>query len=259
MRTISILLLVLAAITSAPAQPKAEPSFEVASIKLSPPPLQGRALVGMRGGPGSSDPLHATFSRYRLSTLISIAYELYGYQLDGRDPRLEQEFDINVGIPAGATRNQLPIMIRTLLNERFHLRVHREKKMIDVYDLVQAKGGHRLKPPSAPGEIRPGQTVQTCNSAGCRMQQVGQSLDPVINQLSVGLNAPIKDATGLAGQKFDYVLSWGASSTVPNRPIDAPPPLATAIDDQLGLRVERSKGEVDVLIVDSVDTQPTEN
>jgi uncharacterized protein (TIGR03435 family) len=262
--------------TSMFGQAPVQPAFEVASIKLSPPPDGGRAFSGIRGGPGSDDPLHATFTRMRLGGIISYAYDLKPYEFDQTDPRYRlDDFDISVTIPENTTREQFRLMLRTLLAERFHLRIHREKKSADVFDLVQARGGHKLHPPTTPGEpkpmgtfekdeenlpkLPPGVSTQVCAFGGCRLQQIGTTLSFLVLILSADLRAPVIDATGLAGQKFDYSVGYGPSDATPNRPLDAPPPLATAINDQLGLRLERRKGEVDVLIVDSVDRQPTEN
>jgi uncharacterized protein (TIGR03435 family) len=165
-------------------------------------------------------------------------------------------------------------MLRVLLAERFHLRAHWEKKTSDVFELVQAKGGHKLKPPSNPGDaksvgnglddqnlpkIPPGVSGQVCVIAGCRIQQINENLERLVVLLAANVNAPVRDATGLTSQKFDYSVSWGSATASSNAPVDALPPLATAINEQLGLRLERGKGEIDVLVVDSVDRQPTEN
>lgn len=108
-------------------------------------------------------------------------------------------------------------------------------------------------------KLPPGISTQVCAFDGCRLQQIGSTLSFLVLILSADLRAPVIDATGLAGQKFDYSIGYGPSEATANRPLDAPPPLVTAISDQLGLRLERRKGEVDVLIVDSVDRKPTDN
>jgi len=231
--------------------------------------------TGIDGGPGTKDPSRATFTRFRLASLISYAYDLKLYQSDYRDSRLQDEYEVAVVLPEGSTKEQFHAVLRDLLTERFHLRVHWEQKPSDVYDLIQAKGGHKLKPPTPPGEttgfsgmpekdadnlpkIPPGQSMQVCAYGGCRMQWYSDNLDRIRLILSSELNAPINDATGLTGV-FNYVLSYGPPATQPNRPDDAPPPLIDAVADQLGLRIEKRKGEITFLIVDSVDKTPTEN
>jgi uncharacterized protein (TIGR03435 family) len=275
MRVATVLPLLLTGILSAHAQSsKVDPAFDVASIKVSPP-REGRGFVGITGGPGSEDPRHAVFVRYRLRGLVTYAYGLKIHQWNGVDASLLQnEFDVHVSVPEGATREQLPAMMRTLLAERFHLRVHTEKKDADVYLLVQAKKGHKLKPSVISGDttplvdarkdaksvpkIPPGLSTSVCSTAVCRMQQVGKTLAPVIAQIAAELEAPVRDATGLTG-KFDYVLSWALPVSLRELPDDAPPPLRTAITEQLGLRLEQRNGAEEVLIIDSVDPRPTEN
>src|SRR5262245_14475579 len=122
--------------TSAP-----RPEFEVASIKASPPP-DGRGMrIGVNGGPGSGDPGRWSTENMSLSNLVTYAYDLKRHEYQGLSWMDKARFDIQAKVSAGATKDDLKLMVRAMLEERFKLAFHREKKEMAGFELVVAKGG----------------------------------------------------------------------------------------------------------------------
>jgi uncharacterized protein (TIGR03435 family) len=213
-------------------EPKLE--FEVASIKPAPPP-DGRGMrVGSRGGPGSKDPGLYTCENCSLSDLVSNAYSLQRYQLTGGPSWMGNErFMISAKIPEGATKEQFRLMQQSLLADRFGLKFHWEKKEMQLYEMVVAKGGIKMKeaaaeepaaadaaprPAGAPGPPkldkdgfpilppgRGGMMIMTQGRARSRNSEV--TMESLAGMLAGQLNKPVIDATGLKG-KYDYTLSW---------------------------------------------------
>jgi uncharacterized protein (TIGR03435 family) len=134
------------------ATPKLE--FEVATIKPAAPPnpqmiLAGKVHLGMTIDGGRVD-----FGFLSLADLIPIAYRVKPYQVSGPDGLAQTRFDIQAKIPDGASKDNVPDMLQSLLADRFKLAMHRENREHAVYALVVAKGGLKMKPaveePEAP-------------------------------------------------------------------------------------------------------------
>src|SRR5579872_1747033 len=134
----------------AAAQPADKLSFEVATVKLSAGPavstVNGRTMTsfGTKGGPGTNDPTRWTCTYCDIANLLPRAYGVQSYQLTFPSWMNSEHYDISANVPAGATREQLQIMIRNLLEERFQFKLHRESKDIAGYDLVIGKNGPKL-------------------------------------------------------------------------------------------------------------------
>src|SRR5579862_6624980 len=160
----------VAVFAQAPATPPL--AFEVASIKpagpLDPTAIaQGKIHIGMKVDGAICD-----IGSFSLKDLIRTAYEVKDYQITGADslgsPLDAQRFNIQATMPEGATEKQVPQMLQTLLADRFKLVVHRETRDHQVYALVVAKGGPKMKeaepdPPPAepaaePAEPKKGET-----------------------------------------------------------------------------------------------------
>src|SRR5580698_8560874 len=135
----------LAALTAWGQSPS--PTFEVASVKPSAPmsPNGGRFIVGgNRGGVGAKDPTRYTCNNCTLMMLLSQAYDVKSYQLTAPGWMNSDRFDISAKIPEGTTKEQVMVMVQNLLIERFQMAIHRDKKEMQGYDLVVAKGGPKL-------------------------------------------------------------------------------------------------------------------
>jgi len=135
-------------------------TFEVASIKVSPPPQAITGSGGMRvaqrigctGGPGTPSPGQFTCTNANITVLIREAFTLKNYQVPNFTVTDGNRYDINAKIPAGSTKEQVRAMLQNLLTERFKLTYHFDKKELQVYDLVVGKNGVKMKPspPEAP-------------------------------------------------------------------------------------------------------------
>ena len=127
-------------------------TFEVASVKPAAPPTPGRMMMGIRGGPGTSDPGQATFSNVTQRMLLAEAYGVQDYQISGPGWLDTERYEIVAKVPKGATKEQYRVMLQNLLAERFHLTLHHETKELPRYELVVAKGGPKLKEAAAPAQ-----------------------------------------------------------------------------------------------------------
>src|SRR5579872_6062128 len=124
-------------------------TFEVATVKPaalpSAPDGQHRIRFGSQGGPGTSDPGQISYSFLSLRNLLAQAFDLKTFQISGPDWLDSERFDIVAKVPKGATKGDVPVMLRNLLRERFQLTFHRDKKDLPVYALVAGKSGPKMK------------------------------------------------------------------------------------------------------------------
>lgn len=178
--------------------------------------------------------------------------------------------DPDVNAMKNLTREQRGAMILALLQDRFHLRAHIEVKTLPVYDLVLAKGGSKLKensgfptpapetpvPGNPPANMKPG-SMWMSNS---QMTAVGVPISNLSQSLAFRVQRNVIDKTGLTG-KYDFTLKWRPTELEGKANANADdnsPDLFTALQEQLGLKLEPSKGPVDTLVIDHVE-MPTEN
>jgi uncharacterized protein (TIGR03435 family) len=173
-----------------------------------------------------------------LRQIIMWAYDLSADQISG-PPWLETEhFDIVAKTASGSPK---PVMMQALLADRFKLAAHTETKEFQVYALVVAQNGPKMKK-AAPGD-------DDMNSSSGHATAHSVTMDHLAAFLSrprMGLGRPVVDKTGLAGV-FDFTLSW------------TPEAIFTAIEEQLGLKLEPQKAPIEILIVDHAEKIPTEN
>ena len=271
----------------------AKPVFEVASIKrcrddVLPP--------GGRGGGGSS--FSPGRMNLRCQTLTSFIFAAYVVFANGRAANLSpfvpiegspawigsERYDIN----AKAEGNPSPEMmygpmLQALLEDRFKLRIRREIREVPAYALTVAKSGLKLhhfkegsctprppldvtKPLVPPPPLAPGERY--CVSAGRReglnlvLEFEGISLDEFCKALLRGSGRPVINKTGITG-KFDFHLEYAPDETTPTLPPDdssvpTAPSIFTAIQQQLGLKLEPTKGPRDFLVIDHIE-RPSAN
>jgi uncharacterized protein (TIGR03435 family) len=274
---------------AASAQPSQPPAFEVASVKILPAQT-GRG--SMRGGPGTADPGRISFTNVTLYNGILRAYDLKGFQLSAPDWLSSQRYDITAQVPSGASKEQCNRMLQTLLNERFHIVLHHETKELQGFDLVAGRGGSKLKPssesgaapslaPSVQPKIDSDGYPQLAGPGLVMMEGVktgsvivfltarAQPLTALVELLSREFQMPISDRTGLQGN-FDFKLEFAPRppGALPSPPSPERPPsveddgaanLTTAVQQQLGLRLNSRKVPTDVVVIDRADKVPTEN
>jgi uncharacterized protein (TIGR03435 family) len=296
--TPGILLILLSTGTAMAQSPDSEMTFEVASIKQSPPRNGGMMRVGCDGGPGSKDPGRITCTNINIANVVLMAYGISHFQLSGLSTSDQDRFEFAVKLPEGATKEQVKVMWQNLLRERFKVVVHRETRDTQVLDLVVAKGGLKAKestPPPPPDpdaptppppaakftldkdgfpELPPGRGPGMIMMNGkARWRASEATIEQVASMLAAQLGQPVHDATGLTG-KYDFSLFWATESSgarpaggaiVSGSPISAlsdsegGPTLQSAIQGQLGLKLEQKKGTIEMLIVDHAEKMPTDN
>jgi uncharacterized protein (TIGR03435 family) len=267
------------------------PQFEVASIK---PSAEQTANGGVTAG------ARITGSQMRMIGLtvkdyVAMAYGLRGPQVIAPEQLVAQRFDISANMPDGSTREQLPAMVKDLLEKRFQLKAHIEKREFPVYALTVGRNGLKIKE-SAPDTTAPGATGAinvggSGSAAGVNLDLGGgTSFSLADNKISAKnitmaqlaetltrfADRDVTDATGLTG-RYDFVVTLtpeeyqatlirsaiNAGVVLPPQArllLDAGPsnPLAPALD-QTGLAFESRRAPLDVVVVDSIAKAPTEN
>ena len=208
----------------------AQSSFDVVSIKPSPPDATGRSLTNRPGAGLAAE--NAT-----LKMLVYQAYQVMPYQVTGGPDWISSDgFDIEAkaGNPK-ATPEQFREMMRRFLADRFQLQVHRDTKELPVYTLAAAKGGAKLKEAAAGS----GETGVR-NLGGGHMTGVRATMPMLANTLTRVLQRKVVDETGLTGA-YTFKLEFP----------DDGPTIFTALQEQLGLTLKAGRGPVEVLVVDS--------
>lgn len=272
-------LLVIAPVFSARAQapiveePNYTPTltFDVASIRLAPPP-DASFHVSVSSPPHSSR-FEAT--NLPIKALLQIAYGFDAPVVDAPDWVANTFYDIQARSDEAAdarlaklTSNEVRLekrnAIRVLLAQRFGLKTHLETRNTAVFYLVVDKGGIKMKaapPPAPPADgdgpaPPPPSDVQAHGSQhGLEFDGSNASMRAISGALSAMVEAPVIDKTGLTGT-YNYTLQFGREWS--ERDPDSWPSIFTAVQEQLGLKLEAAHETVPNLVVDHI-TKPTEN
>ena len=274
------------------AQNSPRPEFEVASIRSSGDVTQGQVTAGVR-----IDGAQVRWAALTLKDYIGAAYRVRVYQISAPDWVSSDRFDIAATIPAGNKQDQLPEMMQALLEERFGLKLHREKKEFSVYVLEVAKNGLKMQesapdPSAENADPRAGVTVAGTGSAQGISVNLGRgasysfgnnrfeakklTMQALAGNLERFVDRPIVDMTGLNGA-YDFALdvtpedyqnmlihaAVAAGVVLPPqalRLLDVGPP-ASLFDalQKLGLRLDARKAPLDLLVIDEARKNPTEN
>jgi bla regulator protein blaR1 len=243
----------------APMAANANPNFEVATIKPSKPDQPGK-LFGVRGD-------RIMTINTTLSDLITFAYSLQAKQIIGGPDWIKTEkFDINgqPDIPGQPNTQQLRSMFQKLMADRFQLKFHKETREMPAYVLTVAKNGPKMTKSTADANALPSLLFR---GLGVLPVQ-NATMDDFCHVMQAAvLDRPVVDQTGLIG-RWNFLLKWtpdesqfdgmGIKVPPPSDAVDAPPPLFTAIQDQIGLKLEAGKAQVEVLVLDHVE-QPSAN
>jgi len=233
-------------------QDQPPPEFEVASVKVVDLAKLGNA-ISMNIGTVQRE--QVTFGNATLNDCIRFAYGMASdAQIAGPDWIKSKEYlyDIVAKGAAGSSREQLQRMTQTLLAERFSLVTHREQKEMSYLALVIAKNGPKIKLlKEVPDGFR-GTTYGGRINSVLPMPMLAYLLSRFETE------RPIIDSTGLNGL-YEVKLEWTLARQLQNADSPPGPSLFTAIDEQLGLKLEARKGPVEILVVDSAEKVPTEN
>jgi uncharacterized protein (TIGR03435 family) len=228
-------------------------AFDVATIKLPLPEEQGRYIKMVD--------LHRFVAiNYSLKLLIAAAYNLSAKAISGGPSWIESEkFDITAVTPGDVqpTHDEQMAMLRNLLVDRFKLTFHREQKDFALYELQIARGGPKLKPSGEPPDSLP-QTIGTVFPGRVHMPARNVSMADLCSLLQRAIvDRPVVDRTGLSG-KFDFDLDWAPDQSefggdTRDAPDTAPvPPLFTAMQQELGLKLEATHGPIAALVIEQV-------
>jgi uncharacterized protein (TIGR03435 family) len=282
----------VAALGQTPAAPAPPPQFEVASIRPSPPGAIGQVTLGLR-----IDGAQVSMRQFALKDELAVAFNLKQYQISGPDWLATEKFDIVAKLPDGAPRDQVRAMLQALMIDRFQMKTHHETRDFPVYALVVAKSGLKMKelpedPADAAGGERPAVNVSVSGGAGGVVANYGNGsfftlgddriegkkmrLTNVADMLARFEEKPVVDMTELKG-KYDFTLNFAhedyrammiraAISSGMALPPEAIQAMERASGDSLfsalqalGLKLESRKAPLDVLVIDRMEKNPTEN
>lgn len=226
-------------------------TFEVASIRMVNPAstdemMRGIGLFSISPYPANQLTIrHATFS-----LLLSIAFRVDSGQIANKPDWIDsQQYDVVAKVEGDRmlTHDEMVPLVQHLLEQRFHLTVHQESKLIAGYALVIAKGGPKLQPPINKDR----HSAQILSNS---IQGWGASVDTLAGLLRRPTGDWIVNKTGIAGT-YDYELNFAPL----NDPNSSLPNVFTALREQLGLKLVPQKVPIDMLVIDHVDKIPTEN
>lgn len=280
---IACLAVLFSVASHAAAQSPAGPAFEVVSVKPSNPDALGPSMPPVGG--------RYTASNVSLRTLVQIAYEVSDFQIDGGPEwQTSRRFDIQAKAadPVVGLQAMLP-MLRTLLTDRFQLKVHIETREMPIYGLVALRDDGRLganitrstadcshaeqdlaeatakDPGTVASRLQAGQGL-TCAimpararaPSGMTWRGNGASMQDLARFLTATTGRVVQDRTGLTGL-YDWEMTFDGAVRPQNLqqpgsdaslPSDSPS-VTTALQDQLGLKLEPTRGPVEILVIDS--------
>ena len=250
-------------------------SFEVASIKSD----HSGSTVFLFGFPAG----RFTVTNATPKTLVAWAYNVSGPGFQVIDDRISEgpawisgeRYDLEAKednqdakrlakLPAAERNDQIRLMVQSLLADRFKLRVHHEIRELPAYALVVAKNGPKVIESTKEASVRT--RTGEITASGVPVRVIAEMLS---RQAPSGCAPPelegheVRDETGLSGV-YDFTLKWTPEPRVPSAADSASPPettgpsIFTALEEQLGLRLESTKAPVDVLVIDQIQ-EPTPN
>jgi uncharacterized protein (TIGR03435 family) len=230
--------------------------FEAASIKPSAPMAIGMVKVGVQIMPGG----RISMSGATVKFLIQQAYGVRDFQIvGGPDWMGSERYDITAKPESAATEDQVKVMMQALLADRFKLKFHRETKELPTYALVVAKGGPKLHASEvAAGPDQPNGQRITMKGRG-NLTLEGAPVSALAYQLGQRLGRSVIDKTELTGN-YDFKLEW-----MPDESQGGPAgdriavsdnngvSIFTALQDQLGLKLESTRGPVEILVIERAE------
>jgi len=225
------------------------PTFDVASIRENKTSTDGRIHIYRHPDDGQFVAINAS-----MRALLQFAFDMPDAQiLNAPEWLRSRHFDVDAKAD-GAVDNWMRTldsdhanaakqkMVQVLLADRFKLVTHQEPRELPVYVLVVAKGGAKLQ------EAKGGSKFDINRE---QVTDQGAPISTLADQLARVVGRPVVDKTGIAG-RFDVTLKWTPDSSVPQSDSDGPS-IFTAIEEQLGLKLEPAKSAVPVLVIDRVE------
>jgi uncharacterized protein (TIGR03435 family) len=259
-------IVLLAALAMKTVIAQTEPSFEVVSARAVP------EKDGIPLGFGSTP--HISNGRLSWTTtafwIVSYAHNAPAWRISGM--KLEMSFyTINATMNPAATEDQVRGMLRAMLKERFGFAAHSESKEVSGYALVAGKNGPKIR--AAGSEVAPMPPYLSTKPAEAFESRVFTSMEgpgtsaitgrrvpiqKLADELSSALSTFVDDRTGLTGNYY-FGFTFQRPDFVPTGTIDLAPSVFDAIQESLGLKLEKSRRTVEFLLVDHLDKLPTDN
>ena len=242
-----------------PMAPDALPGWDVATVKPTAPDARGK-FYGGRGR-------NVQFMHMNVVDLITIGYGIHKNQIVAGPEWLgDDKFDVQ-GVPdveGQPNQKQVKVLAQKILADRFQLKFHHEQKELPVYAVTAPKTGLKITPtqhaPTDP-EAFFFRKLGNLTAANLSMQDFAEGMQSAV------MDKPVVDHTGLTG-RYDFTLNWtadesqfaqmGARVPPPTDDPNAPPNLFTAIQEQLGLKLEATRAKADVIVIDHIE-KPSAN
>jgi uncharacterized protein (TIGR03435 family) len=238
----------------------ANPSFEVATIKPSQPDRQGKGF-GVQGS-------HFRTINTTLADLIKFSYGVQDKQIIGAPSWTESDkWDIEAqpDVPGAPNKQQVSTMVQKLLADRFQLKFHNDTKELPAYVLSAVKTGQKMTKSESQDTLP---ALFFTNLSPVTLTVRNATMDDVCQLFqSAVMDRPVVDQTAIAG-KWNFLLKWtadesqfsgmGVKPPPPTDAADAPPPLFTAIQEQIGLKMDAGKAQVPVLVIEKAE-KPSAN
>jgi uncharacterized protein (TIGR03435 family) len=255
----SLLVVALVVSVQALSQAPSAPTFEVASVRPS----------AQEVGPDYNNqititPAAFTAHNVTLKRLIADAWHCQLNQVIGAPWIDHNEYDVDARLPEGSKEDQIPLMLRRLLADRFRLRQHNEEHPMRAYELTTAPGGPKIHPirattdspadaaPARPGFHFHGDMHQFADLLAVQFS-IPAADNPSVPVRAGGPPIPVLDKTGLKGI-YDFT-----ANIRPEPGTDAFTAWKRVLAEQLGLAIDSTKGDVPVIVVDAAAKVPTEN
>lgn len=226
------------------------PSFDVAAIHPHDPAPHERSHIFNSNG-------RFTTVNVDLKAIIQWAWDLPESRIVGGpswlgsarwdiEAKADNALDAQKNYNATAAREQKRRMVQTLLAERFHIAVHKETRKLPIYELVVVKGGARFL-----GTKADGNKSDRWNGR-IELQGGDNTVAVLAEQLAEVLGRVVVDKTGITG-RYKIALAWTPDDRAGPASADSGPSIFTALEEQLGLKLESAKGPVEVLVIDHVE------
>jgi uncharacterized protein (TIGR03435 family) len=236
-------------------------TFDFATIR----PSRAKGGGGLDAAPGT-----LTIHNLPLRMIIAAAHGIAEYQIAGPQLLKEERFDIVVktAAPVAGREEMLPLL-QPLLAERCRLAMHRETRELSAYVLGVARNGPKLEPPGT--DSAPVSFKKADKSYGSRLRLAHVIMSEFADILSRRLGRPVRDMTGIAGA-FRLDLEWSADEKLAKPGGNAKPAMPgksrrgddlatifTALQEQIGLRLESGKAPVEIYVIDHIEKAPIAN
>ena len=230
----------------------AHPEFEVATVKPSDPKNGSK---GFRSGDGR----RINCDNETVADIVEFVFGVHAKQIVGAPQWFfDERWDVDgyPDVPGEPDYKQMQGMYRKLLEERFGLKMHRETRTMGAYVLTVAKGGPKLSK-SVDQEAMSDTTFTQWSSQRRVLRVTSTTMAEFATTMDSQLDKPLVDQTGLTG-KWDFLLKWRSETAPEPDDPNALPGIFTAIQEQIGLKLEGVKAPVDAIVIDHVE-RPSAN